>query len=174
MTYGPMHLVAVGFEEPEFHGKILEELRLVREKGLIRLIDLQFVWKDENGDIAALEATDLSEEEQIRFGAVVGGLIGLGAAGKEGMKAGIEAGALAVAEHDYGITDGDIMEIADAIPNNSAAGIMLFEHLWAIKLKEAFIDAGAIPIAQGIVTPESLMMVGAELAAAVEAAKLEE
>jgi len=51
---------------------------------------------------------------------------------------------------------------------------MLFEHLWAIKLKEALIDAGAIPLAQGIVTPESLVMVGAELAAAVEAAKLEE
>jgi len=174
MTYGPMHLVAIRFEDPDFQGKILEQLRLVREMGLIRLIDLQFVWKDENGDIAALEATDLSDEERIRFGAVVGGLIGLGAAGEEGMEAGIEAGALAVAERDYGISDEDIREIADAIPNNSAAGIMLFEHLWAIKLKEALIEAGAIPIAQGIVTPESLMMVGAELAAAVEAAENEE
>jgi len=169
-----MHLVAIRFEDPDFQGKILEQLRLVREMGLIRLIDLQFVWKDENGDIAALEATDLSDEERIRFGAVVGGLIGLGAAGEEGMEAGIEAGALAVAERDYGISDEDIREIADAIPNNSAAGIMLFEHLWAIKLKEALIEAGAIPIAQGIVTPESLMMVGAELAAAVEAAENEE
>ncbi|GAB7014688.1 DUF1269 domain-containing protein [Methanogenium cariaci] len=174
MTYGPIHLLAVGFENPDFHGQILKELQAVREKGLIRLIDVQFVWKDENGDIAALEATDLSEEERIRFGAVVGGLIGLGAAGEKGMEAGIEAGALAVAERDFGLTYKEFIELADAIPNNSAAAIMLFEHLWAIKLKEALIDAGAIPIGQGIVTPESLMMVGAELAAAVEAAKLEE
>ncbi|MDE4907949.1 DUF1269 domain-containing protein [Methanogenium marinum] len=174
MTYGPMHLLAVGFADPDFHGQILKELKSAREKGIIRLIDLQFVWKDDNGDIAALEATDLSDEERIRFGAVVGGLIGLGAAGEKGMEAGIEAGALAVAERNFGLTDEDIMEVADAIPNNSAAAIMLFEHLWAIKLKEALIDAGAIPIAQGIVTPESLVMVGAELAAAVEAAELEE
>lgn len=168
-----MHLLAVGFAEPDFHGQVLKELQRVREMGLIRLIDLQFIWKDENGDITALEATDLSEEERIRFGAVVGGLIGLGAAGEEGMEAGIEAGALSVAERDYGMTDKDIKEIADAIPTDSAAAIMLFEHLWAIKLKEALLDVGAIPLAQGIITPESLMMVGAELAAAVEAAEIE-
>ncbi len=144
-----------GLKTPDFHGQILKELQAVREKGLIRLIDVQFVWKDENGgDIAALEATDLSEEERIRFGAVVGGgLIGLGAAGEKGMEAGIEAGALAVAERDFGLTYKEFIELADAIPNNSAAAIMLFEHLWAIKLKEALIDAGAIPIGQGIVTP---------------------
>lgn len=174
MTYGPMHLVVIGFDKPEFHGQILKELRSVREKGIIRIIDLQFVWKDEEENITALEASDLSQEEAIRFGAVVGGLIGLGAAGEEGMKAGAEAGAMAVAERDFGLSDDEIEEIADLIPENSAAAIMLVEHTWAIKFKEAIIDAGGFLIAQGIISPQSLVELGAELDAAVKAAKKEE
>jgi uncharacterized membrane protein len=174
VMYGPMQMVVIGFEEPEFHGKILKELRTLREKGTMRLIDLLFVWKDASGKVTDFQATDLTEEERLRFGAVVGALIGYGAAGKEGMRAGAEAGAERVAEYDFGIAADQLATIAEAIPANSAAAVMLIEHTWAIGLKEALRDAGGFVLAQGMVTPEALLIAGADLAAAVEAANKEE
>lgn len=54
--------------------------------------------KDAEGEVAALKLSNLSGDEAVEFGAVVGALIGLGAAGEEGMAAGAVAGADATAE----------------------------------------------------------------------------
>ena len=105
--YGPIQLLVIGFENPEFHGQIHRELGSVMDKGMIRLIDLLFVWKDNKGNLKSLEATQLDEEERMRYGAVVGGLIGYGAGGEEGAWKGIEEGALATAQENYGITENE-------------------------------------------------------------------
>jgi uncharacterized membrane protein len=164
-------MVVVGFNKPEFKGKVYEELVKVRKKGLIRLIDLLFVYKDSDGDITSMEMTDFSLSERVELGAVIGGLFGLGAAGIEGAKVGAEAGAFAVAENDFGLTSEEIAKVANLIPRDSAALLILFEHTWAIRLKEALLDAGAIPIMQGILDPVALVELGAEAAAVEEAAK---
>ncbi|HII02614.1 TPA: DUF1269 domain-containing protein [Methanosarcinaceae archaeon] len=174
VMYGPMQLLVIVFENPDFHGQIRRELESVMEKGLIRLIDLVFVWKDAEGNVASMEATQLDEEERMRFGAVVGGIMGFGAGGEEGALEGMEAGALAAARENYGITDEDILEITEAIPENNAAGLLLIEHLWAKKLKQAIADAGGVLVTQGMITPELLALVGQELAEAVEAAEKKE
>lgn len=174
VLYGPIQMIAIGFDEPEFHGRILRELRAVSEKDIIRVIDLIFVWKDEEGNVTEMEASDLSDEERIRFGAVVGALVGFGARGEEGARVGAEAGAMAMAENEYGVSEEDIREVADSIPVNSAAALLLIEHRWAIRFKEAIRDAGGFLIASGMLTPEVLALYGAELAAAVEAANREE
>lgn len=70
VMYGPMQLLVIVFENPEFHGQIRREIESVMEKGMIRLIDLLFVWKDEKGNIKSIETTQLDEEERIRFGAL--------------------------------------------------------------------------------------------------------
>jgi hypothetical protein len=44
------------------------------------------------------------------------------------------------------LADEDIQQVAADIPNNSAAGLVLFEHTWAIGLKEAIKNAGAVVI----------------------------
>lgn len=172
--YGPMQLLVIVFDNPEFHGQIRRELESVMEKKIIRLIDLVFVWKDAKGDVTAMEATQLDEAERMRFGAVVGGIMGLGAGGEAGARVGMEAGALAAAQENYGITDEDILEITDAIPENSAAALLLIEHLWAKSLKQAIGNAGGVLVSQGMITPELLALVGAELAEAVEAADKKE
>ncbi len=74
--YGPMQLSVIGFDNNEIIGGLMDELDRVREFGIIRLIDFLFVAKDEGGKISALEVTDLSDEDRMEFGAVVGGLIG--------------------------------------------------------------------------------------------------
>jgi uncharacterized membrane protein len=174
VMYGPMQLLVIVFDNPDFHGQIRRELESVMEKGLIRLIDLVFLWKDEEGNVTAMEATQLDEEERMRFGAVVGGIMGFGAGGEAGARVGMEAGALAAAQENYGITDEDILEITEAIPENNAAGLLLIEHLWAKNLKQAIADAGGVLVSQGMITPELLALVGVELAEAVEAADKKE
>jgi len=171
VTYGPMQLLVIVFENPSFHGQIRRELESVMNKGMIRLIDLLFVWKDEEGNVRSMEATQLDEEERMRFGAVIGGLIGYGAGGEEGEKLGIEEGILAAAQENYGITEDDILEITEAIPEGTAAAILIIEHLWAKNLKQAIREAGGVLVSQGMITPELLIAVGEELAEAVKFAE---
>ncbi|MFN2203384.1 MAG: hypothetical protein ACK2UO_19465, partial [Caldilineaceae bacterium] len=160
----------VGFDEDaEYRGLILDELDSLTARGLIRVIDLQFVKKDEAGDLIAIQGSDLTDEEAIEFGAVIGGLIGLGAAGEEGAAEGMEAGALAAADEAYGLTVDDIADIASGLEPGQAVGMLLFEHTWAARLKQAIRTTGGYPIAQGFLTPEALMMVGRELEAVLEA-----
>lgn len=171
VMYGPMQLLVIGFENPEFHGQIRRELESVMEKGIIRLIDLLFISKDKKGNIKSFEATQLDEEERMRFGAVVGGLIGYGAGGEEGAVKGLEEGALVAAQENYGIDEEDILEITEAIPEGTAAAIFIIEHLWAKNLKQAIRDSGGVLISQGMLTPELLTLVGEELGEAVRAAE---
>jgi len=121
-----------------------------------------------------MEASQLSDEERERFGAAVGALMGLGAGGEEGARRGAEAGAMAAAQRTFGMNEENVRRISEIIPNNSAAAVFLIEHLWAKDLKEALRDANAYLIAEGIVTPEALVMAGAALEEAVEAAEEEE
>lgn len=167
---GPMQMLVVGFgEDAEFQGEILDELERLSTHGLIRVIDLQFVQKTVEGDLVALEGTGLDEFEAAEFGAVIGGLLGLGAGGEIGAEMGAEAGALTALDRAYGMTVADVREIADGLEPGEAVGMLLFEHTWAARLKHAIRHTGGVPIAQGFLTPEALLMVGRELQAIVEA-----
>ena len=84
---------------------------------------------------------------------------------------GAVAGALAVAEHDFGLTAQEIQDVADRIPRGTSAAVVLFEHTWALRLKEYILDSGGMLIAQGLLHPSALVKVGVELAAAVEIEK---
>ncbi|MDY9925332.1 DUF1269 domain-containing protein [Methanosarcina sp.] len=106
----------------------------------------------------------------MRFGAFIGGLIGYGAGGEEGAREGVEAGILAAAQENYGITEEDILEITEAIPEGTAA-ILIIEHLWAKSLKQAVRGAGGVLVSQGMFTPELLIAVGEELAEEVKFAE---
>ena len=75
---GPVQMLVVGFNHLEPDGTLLEELTRLRELDIVRLIDLMAVRKDENGDVIALQATDLGQEESMMFGAIVGALVGFG------------------------------------------------------------------------------------------------
>ena len=121
---GPIQVFVVGFDQFEAKGKIMAELRRVRKRGVIRLVDLLFVEKDQRGNIkSTMHATDLNEDERERLGAVAGGLIGLGAGGSEGVAGGAELGALKVAERDYGMSTEQLQNLADDIPAGAAGGV---------------------------------------------------
>lgn len=163
-AYGPLQLLVIVFGNPNSHGQIQRELESVMDRGMIRFIDLLFIWKDKKGKIRSMETTQLDKEEKMSFGAFVGGLIGYGAGGEEGAREGKEAGTFAAARENYGITEEDILEIAEAVPEGTAAAVLIIEHLWAKKLKEAVRDGGGILVSQRVLKPESLISVGEELA----------
>jgi uncharacterized membrane protein len=161
MSLGPVQLLVIAFEEGEFEGKILDELRKLREHDIIRMIDLLFVAKDEHGDVAEIEHSDLSAEESVEFGALVGALIGLGADGEEGAIAGAEIGAAKATGNGSLLDTEEVWYLADAIPAGTAAVIALIEHRWAIPLRSAIEAAGGHDLVDSWVHPEDLVAIGA-------------
>jgi uncharacterized membrane protein len=163
MEFGPVQMLVVGFEHGKFEGEILAELKRLREQDIIRLVDLLFVNKDDDGVIATVELSDLSQEESMEFGALAGALIGLGAAGEQAAEAGAVAGAVAM-EDGQAFSEQDVWFVADAIPPGTSAGIALIEHRWAVPLREAIERAGGVPLADEWIHPEDLVAAGAEAA----------
>ncbi len=158
--FGPVQIMVVGFEDPNFTGEILAELHRLKDADLVRVVDLVAVAKDSAGEIAAVELSDLSDEERAEFGAIAGALIGLG---MEGDEEGLEAGALAGAEAaEEGILGEEaVWSIADVIPNGTSAAVALLEHRWAIPLRDAIMRAGGVPLADTWIHPEDLVALGA-------------
>jgi uncharacterized membrane protein len=168
MAIGPVQLLVLGFDDPDFQGEIVAELDRLKEAELVRVIDGIAVHKEANGEVKKLRRSDLSDEEAAEFGAVVGALIGLGAGGIEGAEAGAELGAAAAVADRSG--DADVWDVLEEIPADTAAAVILLEHRWAIPLRDAVRQANGFPIADGWVHPEDLVAIG--MLAADEAAAL--
>lgn len=172
MTVGPVQLVVVGLQNDKLKGQVARELHRASETGAVRVLDALAIQKTKDGDIVSLGASDLSPDERVEYGAVIGALMGFGATGTgEGAETGAELGVMAFADRNFGLSAEDIQDIADDIPPGTTALMVLLEHRWAVPLKEALIQAGGVVIAQGMVRPEDLIAFGADLAAASDMAQ---
>jgi uncharacterized membrane protein len=159
MAIGPVQLLVLGFRQPDFRGEIRKELERLRDNDLVRVIDMLAVRKDAGGNVDILHESQLSADEQQAFGAVVGGLIGLGVAGEEGFELGAERGADAVEERG-GIFDEDRWDVLAEIPEDTAAALVLLEHRWAIPLRDAIAQEGGVRLASEFISPLDLVAVG--------------
>jgi uncharacterized membrane protein len=170
MAIGPVQLIVLGFNHPDFHGEIIAELERLRETDTIRVIDAIAVYKDAGGELEVEHLSNLSEDEAIEYGTKIGALIGLGIEGEEGVEAGAAAGAEQVAA-DGGVevfTEAEGWDVLEDIPNDSAAALVLIEHHWAVPLRDAIVRAGGFRISDGFISP--LDLVGIGLLSAEEAA----
>jgi uncharacterized membrane protein len=172
MAIGPVQLIVLGFNEPDFHGEIVAELERLRESDTVRVIDALAVHKDADGEIEVQHLSNLSKDEAIELGSKVGALIGLGIEGEEGMEAGAEAGAEAVSEGNgvHVFTDDEAWDVLEDIPNDSAAALLLIEHHWAVPLRDAIARAGGFRLSDGFISPLDLIAIG--LVSAEEAQEL--
>jgi uncharacterized membrane protein len=166
MAIGPVQLLVLGFDHPNFQGKILAELQRLRDDDMVRVIDALAVYKAVGGEVTALKETQLSGEEMAEFGAVVGALIGIGAG--VGATVGAEAGAERVVEQS-GVFGEDAWDALAEIPEESAAALILLEHRWAIPLRDAIGRAGGIRLASEFISPLDLVAVGLVSAQEAEA-----
>lgn len=158
---GPVQMMVLGFSEPEFTGKIAAELDRLRNNDLVRIIDAIVVQKDDEGDITGMQVSDLTQQEAMEMGAIAGALVGLG----EGDEDAVVEGAILGAEEGadgHLIPDEEVWYVADVIPNGSAAAIILLEHLWAIPLRSAIVDAGGVALADEWIHASDLIEIGIE------------
>jgi len=172
MAIGPVQLIVLGFEHPEFHGEIIAELERLKESNTVRVIDALAVYKDAVGEIEVAHLSNLTKDEAIELGSKVGALVGLGIEGEEGMHAGAEAGAAAAADGISVFSDEEAWDVVEDIPNDSAAALLLIEHHWAVPLRDAIARAGGRRISDGFISPLDLVEIG--LVSAEEARELHE
>ena len=171
MAIGPVQLIVLGFNHPNFHGEVIAELERLRASDTVRVIDALAVYKDADGELEVEHLSNLTREEAIELGTKIGALIGLGIAGEEGMEAGAEAGAEEAAEEGINILgDVDEWDVLEDIPNDSAAALILLEHHWAVPLRDAIARAGGFRVSDGFISP--LDLVGIGLMTAEEAREL--
>jgi uncharacterized membrane protein len=169
MAIGPVQLLVLGFKHPDFQGEIRQELDRLRDNDLVRVIDALGVRKDADGNVETLHESQLSADQQQAFGAVIGGLIGLGAAGEEGFELGAERGAEAVAERGGVFSEEQAWDVLEEIPPDSAGLLVLLEHRWAIGLRDAIARAGGMRLASEFISPLDLVAIGLVSAAEAEA-----
>ena len=170
MAIGPVQLLVLGFSRPDFHGEIIEELERLRASETVRVIDSLAVYKDADGQLEVEHLSNLTQDEAIEVGSMVGALIGLGIEGEEGMAAGAVAGAEAAAEGTGVFSDEEAWDVLEDIPNDSAAALILLEHHWAIPLRDAISRTGGFRISDGFISPLDLAEIG--LLSAQEAGEL--
>ncbi len=139
MAMGPVEFVVIRFDGNKFRGEILPELEAIRSKGIVRLIDLLFVMKDRDGKVAVREISDLTGGEGHKFGSLASDLVPM-------------------------LSQDDVETVARDMPNNSSQALILFEHTWATRLKQAVLNAGGEVVSQGRVPPEVVEQVQQEVA----------
>jgi len=126
---GPVQVLVIAFDDPQFSGEVLAEFAKLREAGIVRLIDLMVVKRGMDGTIDALEAGD------------------------DGMGS-LAAIVFGQANGDEAFDD-DVptWSLADAIPPGSAAAVALIEHLWAVPLSDAIRRAGGTAVEETWLAP---------------------
>jgi uncharacterized membrane protein len=172
MAIGPVQLLVLGFNQPDFHGEIIAELERLRASDTVRVIDSLAVYKDAEGELEVEHLSNLTDEEAVEMGSKIGALIGLGIDGEEGMEAGAQAAAEMAAENGgvHVFTEEEGWDVLEDIPTDSAAALILLEHHWAVPLRDAIARAGGFRISDGFVSPLDLIEIG--LMSAEEAKEL--
>jgi hypothetical protein len=148
VTLGPLEYTVVGFVGADFDGSIADEISRVVDSGTIRLVDAVMVAKDADGNAAVIEI-DLKDDPRFAgFRSLLDGTVGL-------------------------FTQEDVLSIAESIPADMAALAILFEHRWAVRIKEAMAAKNGFLISRTVIAPEIVEEISAELEAVEAAAALE-
>ena len=161
MAIGPVQLIVLGFNHPDFHGEVIAELEQLRKSDTVRVIDSIAVYKDANGELEVEHLSNLTEQEAIEFGSKIGALIGLGVEGEEGAEAGAALGAEEAGADGIDVFSGaEEWDVLADIPNDSAAALILLEHHWAVPLRDAIARAGGFRVSDGFISPLDLVAIG--------------
>jgi hypothetical protein len=116
MTLGPIEMLCIKFPNTLVKDEIASALRGLVENQTIRIIDILFFKKDENGDVTITEVNELDEIDRSLFTPLIADISEL-------------------------IAEEDVETIADSLDNHSLAALMLFENVWATTFRDAVLNA---------------------------------
>lgn len=129
---GPVDYAVVEFPGSRMTGEGLPILMDLVDRGIIRILDLTFVKKESDGSVTALEITDFEGDgvpELAVFQGAQSGLLG----------------------------DDDLAEAASVIDPGDAAGVLVYENVWAAPFASALRRGGAQLVASGRIPVPALM-----------------
>jgi hypothetical protein len=130
-TLGPISYLIVEFPGSKMTGEGLPILVDLVEQGLIRVLDLLFARRDEDGSLSVVELQDLDLDGQIDVATFEGATSGL-------------------------LDDSDLADAASVIEPGSSAGILIFENRWARSFTQALRRGGAELVAAGYIPQDAL------------------
>lgn len=116
MPLGPVEYILIAFPGNRFNGQIVPALRELVDGGIIHIIDLLFIKKDAEGNLLVVELENAEDDEGAPFGELEG-------------------------EIDDLLSMEDIELAAAELPNNSSAGLLVWENVWAARFAAAVRDA---------------------------------
>ena len=129
---GPVDWIVVEFPGSRFNGEIAPVIKDLADRGLIRVLDLLFLRKDEGGNLEAHEMSDLDASE-------IGELRSYETA-------------LAMP-----LSEQDVMDLATAIEPGSSAAVLVWENRWAAPFGAAVRHAGGQLVASGRIPIQAVL-----------------
>ncbi|MEU1471862.1 DUF6325 family protein [Streptomyces sp. NPDC005761] len=117
MAVGPVEYLVVAFPGSRFTGAIAPALAEAVASKAVRIIDLTFVYRSEDGAIEILELDDLDPDDLVSFQPVEGEVGGM-------------------------LNSDDIRTLGESVPPGSSAALIVWEDLWALPLTEAVRASG--------------------------------
>jgi hypothetical protein len=128
---GPVSYLIVEFPGNRMTGEGLPILVDLVDRGVIRILDLLFVTRGDDGSLRAVEITDIDHDGQLDLAVFEGATSGL-------------------------IDQSDLDDAAAVVEPGSSAAILLFENTWARDFTQALRNGGAELVAAGYVPLEAL------------------
>ena len=157
---GPLQVIAVSFSPgSDFQARVLTEVDRLQGRGVLRLLDVIFVAKNEDGTIEPVVVGGDDDD----LGALLSSILPLGGGGL--VEPTGDAGS-------SGSAMSDAWALAESLLPGTALALLLVEHGWAQALFEAVSESGGALLGEGFLTAEAGLVVGAEVAALEEAAEV--
>jgi len=155
----PLQVIALRFSRDDgSEDRILAEVDRLRGRGVLRLLDMLFVARSQDGTI---ERLTIGDDED--FGSLLAAFVPVADGGPAGP---------APADGSAAFDLADARALADSLEPGTALAFLLVEHYWAEPLFDAIAETGGTLIGEGFLTAETGLVVGAEVAAMEEAAEV--
>jgi len=156
----PLQVIALSFSRNAgAEDRLLAEVDRLRGRGVLRLLDMLFLAKGQDGSI---ERLSIGDDED--FGSLLARVVPV-ADGGPATPAPADGQAAA-------FEPADALALAGSLQPGTAVAFLLVEHHWAAPLFDAIADTGGTLIGEGFLTSESGLVVGAEVAAMEEASQV--
>ena len=153
---GPLQLIVIDFDGALLPQLVHTQLDDLRRRGLMRLADSVVAAKGNDGELITLDTLDAPRGDPLWSGVLAHALFGKPGQYRWPPNALPSRGRQSAPPPELGVTEEQLLEIADLIPTNSRALILLIEHVWEADLNMAATEAQGHVLANCWIAPTML------------------